>query len=90
MHNTRTSSHLAAGSAMRKVGAHCSRDRWSHTLVLPISYPSLLITAQLAFTIWDIEGTGKAVPVGGTTMRLFTDRRYVNPPLAICLERNAM
>lgn len=44
-------------------------------MVLPITYPSLLLTSQLAFTIWDVQGAGKAVPVGGTTMRLFTPKR---------------
>lgn len=42
--------------------------------MLPITYPSLLPAAQLAFTIWDVQGAGRAVPVGGTTMSLFRNR----------------
>lgn len=45
--------------------------RWNQTVVLPITYTSLLPTSQLAFTIWDVQGPGKPVPVGGTTMSLF-------------------
>jgi phosphatidylinositol 3-kinase len=43
--------------------------------VLPITYPSLQPTSQLAFTVWDVQGAGKAVPVGGTTMKLFRPDR---------------
>lgn len=50
-------------------------DSWSQPIVLPITYPSLSFSSQLAFTIWDVQGPGKAVPVGGTTMRLFRDDR---------------
>ncbi|KAE8541128.1 hypothetical protein D1P53_002482 [Cryptococcus gattii VGV] len=28
-----------------------------------------------AFTIWDVQGSGKAIPVGGTTMSLFNSKR---------------
>ncbi|WWC69461.1 uncharacterized protein I206_103401 [Kwoniella pini CBS 10737] len=48
---------------------------WNQTIILPITYPSLLINSQLAFTIWDCHGAGKPVPVGGTTMSLFTTKR---------------
>lgn len=45
--------------------------RWNQTITLPITYPSLQTSSRIAFTIWDIQGTGRAVPVGGTTMKLF-------------------
>lgn len=45
--------------------------------MLPITYPSLLMTSQIALTIWDVKGPGKAVPIGGTTMPLFSSKRYV-------------
>ncbi|WWD15916.1 hypothetical protein CI109_100340 [Kwoniella shandongensis] len=48
---------------------------WNYTIILPITYPSLLLTSQITFTIWDVRGAGKAVPVGGTTMSLFTSKR---------------
>ncbi|WVQ78275.1 hypothetical protein IAT38_000360 [Cryptococcus sp. DSM 104549] len=48
---------------------------WNYTVILPVTYPSLLLSSQLAFTIWDVQGAGKAVAVGGTTMSLFTAKR---------------
>ncbi|WRT67140.1 uncharacterized protein IL334_004106 [Kwoniella shivajii] len=48
---------------------------WNYTVVLPITYPSLLLASQITFTIWDCHGAGKPVPVGGTTMSLFTAKR---------------
>ncbi|WVF72152.1 hypothetical protein IAT40_006964 [Kwoniella sp. CBS 6097] len=48
---------------------------WNQTIILPITYPSLLLSSQITFTIWDCQGAGKAVPVGGTTMSLFTSKR---------------
>lgn len=44
---------------------------WNEWLKLPIKYPDLPRNAQLAFTIWDIYGPRKAVPVGGTTVSLY-------------------
>ena len=51
------------------------RARWNQTIVLPITYASILISSQIAFTIWDVQGAGKPVAVGGTTMALFTEKR---------------
>ncbi|OCF41221.1 phosphatidylinositol 3-kinase [Kwoniella heveanensis CBS 569] len=48
---------------------------WNQMIVLPITYPSLLLSSQITFTVWDCQGAGKAVPVGGTTMNLFTAKR---------------
>lgn len=53
--------------------------RWNQSIVLPITYPSLLPNSQLAFTIWDVQGAGKNVPVGGTTMSLFSSDRCSSP-----------
>lgn len=49
--------------------------RWNQTIILPITYPSLLLSSRLVLTIWDIQGAGKAVPVGGATMFLFNEKR---------------
>ncbi|WVR05232.1 hypothetical protein IAU60_002244 [Kwoniella sp. DSM 27419] len=48
---------------------------WNHTVVLPITYPSLLLNSHLTFTVWDCQGSGRAVPIGGTTMGMFTAKR---------------
>ena len=44
---------------------------WNEWLTLPINYSDLPRNALLAFTIWDIYGPNRAVPVGGTTISLF-------------------
>ncbi|KAK2498115.1 hypothetical protein MC885_017929, partial [Smutsia gigantea] len=44
---------------------------WNEWLKLPVKYPDLPRNAQVALTIWDVYGPGKAVPVGGTTVSLF-------------------
>jgi hypothetical protein len=71
--------HVAVqvGLARKTLLARSLIVSWNHTFVLPITYPSLLTTSQLALTIWDVKGAGKAVPVGGTTMRLFNEKRCV-------------
>ena len=38
---------------------------------LPVKYSDLPLNAVAAFTIWDIYGSSKAVPVGGTVVSLF-------------------
>ncbi|KIR59973.1 phosphatidylinositol 3-kinase [Cryptococcus bacillisporus CA1873] len=48
---------------------------WNSVVIFPITYPSLLLSSQIAFTIWDVQGSGKAIPVGGTTMSLFNSKR---------------
>lgn len=49
-------------------------------IILPITYPSLLLSSQITLTVWDVQGAGRAVPVGGTTMKLFTEKRSVAYP----------
>ena len=44
---------------------------WNEWLKLPIKYPDLPRNAQVCFTIWDVYGPRKAIPVGGTTVSLF-------------------
>ncbi|XP_053427226.1 phosphatidylinositol 3-kinase catalytic subunit type 3-like isoform X2 [Nycticebus coucang] len=44
---------------------------WNEWLKLRVKYPDLPRSAQVALTIWDVYGPGKAVPVGGTTVSLF-------------------
>ncbi|XP_072849087.2 phosphatidylinositol 3-kinase catalytic subunit type 3 isoform X1 [Pogona vitticeps] len=51
--------------------AFSTRWNWNEWLKLPVKYPDLPRNAQVALTIWDIYGPGKAVPVGGTTVSLF-------------------
>ncbi|CAH3041450.1 unnamed protein product [Porites lobata] len=48
-----------------------TRWNWNEWLKLPIKYPDLPRNAQVCFTIWDVYGPRKAVPVGGTTVSLF-------------------
>ena len=48
--------------------AICSWNEW---ITLPIRYCDLPLNSQITFTIWDISGPRSAVPVGGTTFRLF-------------------
>ncbi|XP_076443450.1 phosphatidylinositol 3-kinase catalytic subunit type 3-like isoform X2 [Babylonia areolata] len=54
--------------------AFSSRWNWNEWLQLPIQLSSLPRNAVLALTIWDIEGTFRAVPVGGTSIRLYSKR----------------
>ncbi|KAJ0006661.1 hypothetical protein NQD34_013934 [Periophthalmus magnuspinnatus] len=51
--------------------AFSTRWNWNEWLRLPVKYPDLPQSAQVALTVWDIYGPGKAVPVGGTTVTLF-------------------
>ncbi|XP_061769625.1 phosphatidylinositol 3-kinase catalytic subunit type 3 isoform X3 [Nerophis ophidion] len=51
--------------------AFSTRWNWNEWLRLPVKYPDLPQGAQVALTVWDSFGPGKAVPVGGTTVTLF-------------------
>ncbi|KAK7116058.1 phosphatidylinositol 3-kinase catalytic subunit type 3-like [Littorina saxatilis] len=51
-----------------------SRWNWNEWLQLPVKFSNLPRNAVLALTIWDIEGTFKAVPVGGTSIKFFSKR----------------
>ncbi|XP_038646702.1 phosphatidylinositol 3-kinase catalytic subunit type 3 [Scyliorhinus canicula] len=51
--------------------AFSTRWNWNEWLKLPVKYPDLPRNAQVALTIWDVYGPGKAVPIGGTTVALF-------------------
>nr|XP_014342623.1 PREDICTED: phosphatidylinositol 3-kinase catalytic subunit type 3 [Latimeria chalumnae] len=44
---------------------------WNEWLKLPVKYADLPRNSQVALTIWDVYGPGKAVPVGGTSVSLF-------------------
>ncbi|KAH9971754.1 putative atypical/PIKK/PI3K protein kinase [Lactifluus volemus] len=44
---------------------------WNEWITLPIRYCDLPLSSQITFTVWDIAGPRAAVPVGGTTFRLF-------------------
>ncbi|KAH8117761.1 phosphatidylinositol 3-kinase [Phellopilus nigrolimitatus] len=48
-----------------------SNYTWNEWITLPIRYCDLPLGSQITFTIWDIEGPRSAVPVCGTTFRLF-------------------
>uniref|UniRef100_A0A8C9G0K5 phosphatidylinositol 3-kinase n=1 Tax=Pavo cristatus TaxID=9049 RepID=A0A8C9G0K5_PAVCR len=56
--------------------AFSTRWNWNEWLKLPVKYPDLPRNAQVALTIWDVYGPGKAVPVGGTTVSLFGKYGY--------------
>ncbi|MBN3324502.1 PK3C3 kinase, partial [Atractosteus spatula] len=51
--------------------AFSTRWNWNEWLRLPVKYPDLPQSAQVALTVWDVYGPGRAVPVGGTTVALF-------------------
>ncbi|KPP62136.1 phosphatidylinositol 3-kinase catalytic subunit type 3-like, partial [Scleropages formosus] len=51
--------------------AFSTRWNWNEWLRLPVKYPDLPQSAQVALTIWDVYGPGRATPVGGTTVTLF-------------------
>ncbi|KAK0480262.1 atypical/PIKK/PI3K protein kinase [Armillaria novae-zelandiae] len=44
---------------------------WNEWITLPIRYCDLPLNSQITFTVWDIAGPRTAVPVGGSTFRLF-------------------
>ncbi|KAH9902568.1 atypical/PIKK/PI3K protein kinase [Cubamyces lactineus] len=44
---------------------------WNEWITFPIRYCDLPLNSQITFTVWDIAGPRSAVPVGGTTFRLF-------------------
>ncbi|KAJ7766939.1 atypical/PIKK/PI3K protein kinase [Mycena olivaceomarginata] len=44
---------------------------WNEWITLPIRYCDLPLSSQVVFTVWDIAGPRAAVPVGGSTFRLF-------------------
>ncbi|KAI0636200.1 atypical/PIKK/PI3K protein kinase [Trametes polyzona] len=44
---------------------------WNEWITLPIRYCDLPLNSQITFTVWDIAGPRSAIPVGGTTFRLF-------------------
>ncbi|KAK1232983.1 Phosphatidylinositol (PI) 3-kinase [Marasmius sp. AFHP31] len=49
---------------------------WNEWISFPVRYCDLPLGAQVTFTIWDIAGPRAAVPVGGTTFRLFGKKGY--------------
>ncbi|CAG8726130.1 17305_t:CDS:10, partial [Acaulospora morrowiae] len=44
---------------------------WNEWLTIPLKFRDLPVTSQLALTVYDVYGPRKAVPIGGTTFRLF-------------------
>ncbi|KAF8907363.1 atypical/PIKK/PI3K protein kinase [Gymnopilus junonius] len=44
---------------------------WNEWITFPIRYCDLPLSSQITFTVWDIGGPRKAIPVGGSTFRLF-------------------
>ncbi len=48
--------------------------RWNEWITLPIRYCDLPLSSQITFTVWDIAGPRAAMPVGGTTFRLFSKK----------------
>ncbi|ORX92228.1 phosphatidylinositol 3-kinase [Basidiobolus meristosporus CBS 931.73] len=45
---------------------------WNEWITVPIKYKDLPANAQLTFTVWDIASPRKTIPIGGTTLPLFT------------------
>jgi hypothetical protein len=50
---------------------------WNEWISLPIRYCDLPLSSQITFTVWDIGGPRKAIPVGGSTFRLFGKKWFV-------------
>ncbi|KIL59571.1 hypothetical protein M378DRAFT_1000569 [Amanita muscaria Koide BX008] len=48
-----------------------SNYSWNEWITFPMQYCDLPLSSQITFTVWDIAGPRNAVPVGGTTFRLF-------------------
>ncbi|KAH9930146.1 atypical/PIKK/PI3K protein kinase [Fomitopsis serialis] len=44
---------------------------WNEWITFPIRYCDLPMSSQVTFTVWDISGPRSAIPVGGSTFRLF-------------------
>ncbi|KAI0833713.1 atypical/PIKK/PI3K protein kinase [Trametes gibbosa] len=44
---------------------------WNEWITLPIRYCDLPLNSQITFTVWDISGPRSAIPVGGSTFRMF-------------------
>lgn len=44
---------------------------------MPVRYCNLPLSSQLAITVWDLAGPGKAVPFGGTTVSMFEKDKWV-------------
>ncbi|KAG8909004.1 Phosphatidylinositol (PI) 3-kinase [Tulasnella sp. 403] len=44
---------------------------WNEWISFPVKYCDLPLSAQITFTVWDIANPRTAVPVGGTTFKLF-------------------
>ena len=57
--------------------------RWNEWIVFPIRYCDLPLSAQVTFTVWDIAGPRAAVPVGGSTFRLFGKKWCVDSGLCV-------
>ena len=51
-------------------------DRWNEWITFPIRYCDLPLSSQITFTVWDIAGPRSAVPVGGSTFKLFGKKWY--------------
>ena len=61
----------------RCLSLHLFYCSWNEWVTIPILIKDIPRTAQLAMTVYDIYGPGKAVPVGGTTVSLFGKRGLV-------------
>ncbi|KAI5843468.1 kinase-like domain-containing protein [Morchella snyderi] len=48
-----------------------SNRTWMEWLTVPVKYCNLPLSSQLAVTVWDLAGPGKAVPFGGMTVSMF-------------------
>lgn len=59
---------LSSPTVSVSLSLSCSWNEW---LRLPVKYPDLPQSAQVALTVWDVYGPGRATPVGGTTVTLF-------------------
>ena len=83
-HSETTTRTYAAVSALGSLYADgCAACRWNEWIVLPIRYCDLPLSAQVTFTVWDIAGPRAAMPVGGSTFRLFGKKWCVHSGLCV-------
>ncbi|KAI9102738.1 kinase-like domain-containing protein [Phlyctochytrium arcticum] len=59
---------VAIRTSYRSFSAKCNWNEW---VTFPLKYCDLPLSSQLAVTVWDFGAPRKAVPLGGTTFRLF-------------------
>ncbi|TPX60724.1 hypothetical protein PhCBS80983_g01626 [Powellomyces hirtus] len=64
---------LPIRTAHHSFNAHWTWNEW---LTIPLRYRDLPLGSQLTFTVWEAYAPRRAVPLGGTTFRVFGKYKY--------------